>query len=127
MAPNSKPAEAVAHSAGLQFLADGIAATVLIARQVGNSHDTIELRKNPTPNSKRPWLIQLNGHPRFSISERQLLSLRRFRNVAVRQLSARASDHEQWLRDVLALQEDGWRPMIEYLIAALELEPSGAE
>ncbi|MGX1348225.1 hypothetical protein AB7M49_001801 [Bradyrhizobium elkanii] len=125
MPSKKQPAGAVARPAGLTYFADGTTATVLIARQVGEGQDTIELRKNPKRNSKRTWLIQLNSHPTFSISEQQLLSLHRFRKVAVRQLSGHASDHEQWLRDVLGLQEGGWRPMVEHLIAALCLE--GAE
>jgi hypothetical protein len=116
-----QPAEACHRPAGIEYFADGCAAVALIPRQQGEGHDVIKLRKNPMPNGKRRLLVQLNGHPRFSISERQLLSLHRFQKVAARQLSGRPSDHEQWLRDLLGLQESGWRPMVERLIAALEL------
>lgn len=120
MPPKKQPAEALHRPAGLEYFADGNAAVVLVPRQDGKGHDAIELRKNPTPNSKRAWLIRVNSNPRFSISERRLLSPRRFRNVAVRQLTARIRDPEQWPLDILALPEAGWRPMIERLIAALE-------
>lgn len=120
MLQKQQPAEACHRPAGLEYFADGYVAAALIPHQVGKGHDTIKLRKNPTANSKRRLLVQLNGHPRFSISERQLLSLYRFQKVAARQLSARPSDHEQWLRDILGLPESGWRPMVERLIAALE-------
>jgi hypothetical protein len=120
MYQNKQPAEASHRLAGIEYFADGDAAVALIPRQQGEGHDAIKLRKNPTANSKRRLLVQLNGHPRFSISERQLLSLYRFAKVAARQLSARPSDHEQWLRDILGLRESGWRPMVERLIAALE-------
>ena len=120
MPQKKQPAEACHRPAGIKYFADGCAAVALIPRQVGKGHDVIKLRKNPTANSKRRLLVQLNGHPRFSISERQLLSLYRFQKVAARQLSGRPSDHNQWLRDLLGLQESGWRPMVERLIAALE-------
>ena len=115
-----QPAEALHRPAGLDYFADGNAAVVLVQRQDGKGHDAIELRKNPTPNSKRAWLIRVNSNPRFSISERQQLSPRRFRNVAVRQLTARIRDPEQWPLDVVALAEAGWRHMMERLIATPE-------
>jgi hypothetical protein len=103
-----------------KYFADGNAARVLLPRQVGKGHDAVELRKNPTRNSKRAWLVRVNSNPSFSISERQLLSPRRFRNVAVRQLMARIRDPQQWPLDILALPEAGWRPKMERLIAAVE-------
>ncbi|MBR0866735.1 hypothetical protein ACVIWV_001937 [Bradyrhizobium diazoefficiens] len=125
MAPNSKSAGPAARPADLKYFADGNVAVVLIPRQLGEGHDVIELRKNPTANSKRRLRVQLNGHPRFSISERQLLSLYRFQKVAARQLSARPSDHEQWLRDILGLQESGWGAIVERLIAMLLAQGGG--
>src|SRR6516165_8639906 len=101
MSLEKQPAEALHRPAGLEYFADGNAAVVLIPRQVGKGHDAVELRKNPTHNSKRAWLIRVNSNPRFSISKRQLLSPRRFRNVAARQLRIR--DPEQWPLDVVAL------------------------
>jgi hypothetical protein len=53
MAPNGKPAEACHRPAGIEYFGDAFAACVLIPRQDGKGHDTIELRKNPEPNSKR--------------------------------------------------------------------------
>jgi hypothetical protein len=122
MRPKKRPAEACHRPAGLEYFADRNAAVVLIPRQGGKSHDAIELRKNPARNSKRAWLVRVNSNPSFSISGRQLLSPRRFRNVAVHQLMARIRDPEQWPLDILALPEAGWRPMMERLIAALERE-----
>ena len=119
MSQKKQPAGACQRPAGLEYFADGCAA-VALPRPQGEGHDVIKLRKNPTANSKRRLLVQLNGHPSFSISERQLLSPRRFRNVAVRQLTARIRDPEQWPFDILALPEAGWRTMIERLIATLE-------
>jgi hypothetical protein len=118
MSSKKQPAEALEHPAGLEYFADGNGACVLIPRQDGKGHDVIKLRKNPTHNSKRAWLIRVNSNPRFSISKRQLLSPRRFRNVAVRQLRIR--DPEQWPLDVVALAEAGWRHMMERLIATPE-------
>jgi hypothetical protein len=120
MSDKKQPAEACHRPAGLEYFADRNAARVLIPRQVGKGHDAIELRKNPTRDSKRAWLVRVNSNPRFSISERQLLSPRRFRNVAVQQLTARVRDPQQWPVDILALPEAGWRAMMERLIAALE-------
>jgi hypothetical protein len=96
------------------------AVVVHIPHRVGKGHDAIELRKNPTANSNRCYLVQLNKKPPFSISHRQLVSARRFRNVAAWQLAATVRDPERWPRDVLALPEDSWRPIVERLIAALE-------
>jgi hypothetical protein len=121
MPPKKQPAEALHRPAGVEYFADRNAAVVLIPRQVGKGHDAVELRKNPSLNSTRPWLVRLNGYPPFSISERRLMSLTHFRKVAVRQLSAaRVSDHQQWPRDIFGLSESSWCDMVERLIAALE-------
>jgi hypothetical protein len=121
MPPKKQPAEAH-RPAGLEYFADRNAAVVLIPRQIGKGQ--VELRKNPTHNSKRCWLVQLNGHPPFSISHRQLLSPTRFRRVAVHQISLRDSHLDRFLPDVVRLPEIGWRGIVERLITIV-LVPGG--
>jgi hypothetical protein len=126
MASTSKPAEAVARPAARTYLAEGDTARVLIPRQVGEGHDAIGVRRNPKPNSERRWLLQLNGHPPFSISHRQLLSPLRFRTVAVYQLSRLNKHIDRFLPDLVRLPEVGWRDIMERLIAPL-LTAGGSE
>jgi len=126
MAPNSKPAGACHRPAGIEYFADGCAAVALIPRQQGEGHDRIELRKNPMPNGKRCWLVQLNSHPWFSIAHRQLLSPSRFAVVAVYQLSRRDKHLDRFLPDFVRVMEvEGWRDIIERLIAMLLAQGGG--
>jgi hypothetical protein len=103
----------------LEYFADGNTAVALIPRQSGKSHDAIKLCQNPMLKGGRRWLLQLNGHPPFSISHRQLLSPIRFKRVAVYQLSRRDNHLDRFLPDVVRLPEVGWRDIIERLIALL--------
>ncbi|MGY4503742.1 hypothetical protein ACVWYH_007699 [Bradyrhizobium sp. GM24.11] len=120
MPRKKQPAGAVPRPAGLEYFADGSAAVALMPRQVGDGHDAIKLRKNPMANSKRSWQVQFNGFPPFSITERQLLSLRRFRLVATCQLSHRGCHLDHFLPLICDVPEAGWREIIERLLAALE-------
>jgi hypothetical protein len=115
-----QPAAVMAHPAGLEYLAVANAARVLIPRRSGKGHDVVELRRSPGLDSHRCYLVQANKQSWFSISERQLVSARRFRNVAEWHLAATVRDPEQWPRDLLAMPEDEWRPMIDRLMAILE-------
>ena len=120
LAPNNKPAGAVARPAGLTYFAEGNAARVLIARQPGNGHDAIALRKNPIISSKRCWLTQFNELPWFSIKEEQLLSLSRFRLVATCQLAHRGCHLDLFVPDLYDLPEIGWCESIKQIIASLK-------
>jgi hypothetical protein len=118
MPPKKQPAEALQRPAGPEYFADGNAARVLIPRQVGKGHDAVELRKNPEPNNKRRWVVRLNNFPSFSITTPQLLSVRLFRNVALRQLLDYGR-FEPWPLDVLGLPQVSWRSMVVQLLTAL--------
>jgi hypothetical protein len=118
MPPKKQPAGACHRPTGLEYFADGSAARVLIPRQLGKGHDAIELRKNPEPNKKRRWVVRLNNFPSFSITTPQLLSVRLFRNVALRQLLDYGG-FEPWPLDVLGLTQVSWRSMVVQLVTAL--------
>jgi hypothetical protein len=105
-------------SAGLEYFADGNAAKVLIPRHGHIGHDTFELRKNPEPNSKRPWVAQLNDFPSFSITWPQLLRVREFRRIARRQLADHGGS-EPWPLDVLCMPQASWYRMVAPLVTAL--------
>jgi hypothetical protein len=114
-----QPAEACHRPAGLEYFADRNAARVLIPRQVGAGHDAIELRKVPEANGKRLWVVRLNNFPSFSISTRQLMSVRQFRKVAFRRLLDNGRDFEQWPRDVLVLPQASWFQIAVRLVNCL--------
>jgi hypothetical protein len=122
MAPNSKPAGAVARPAGLEYLADGNAARVYIPRELDEGHDVIELRKGPGLNSKRRWVVRVNNSPEsFSISTQQLVSLRRFRKKVLRQLLLADQPRLwRWPADVLRLTEVSWNQIVVRLVTALK-------
>lgn len=126
MAPNSKPAGAVARPAGPEYFAYTDAAVVLIPRQVGKSYDVIALQNNPASASDRRWVARFNSYPPFSIAHRQLLSATSFRHVAIYQLSRRGCHVDHFLCDLLALPEDSWRGIMERLVANL-LASGGGE
>ncbi|MBR1211333.1 hypothetical protein [Bradyrhizobium sp. JYMT SZCCT0180] len=120
MAPKSKQAKAVARPASPEFVALANAALVRLPRQGGRGIDVIELRRNPTFNSARCWVVRINSHPSFSISHRQLISPSRFRGVAVYQLLRRDFQLDHFLCDIVGLPVIGWCDIVERLIAALE-------
>src|SRR5215471_7397314 len=115
MPRKKQPAGAVTRPAGVEYFADGNAARVRIPRQDGKGHDTIELRKNPEPNSKRPWVAQLNDFSSFSITWPQLLWVREFRRIALRQLADHGGS-EPWPLDVLWMPQASWYRMVAPLV-----------
>jgi hypothetical protein len=118
MPRKKQPAGACNRQAGPEYFADGKAARVRIPRQAGEGHDTIELRKDPEPNSKRPWLVQLNNFPSFSITTPQLLWVRKFLKIALRQLADRGGS-EPWPLDVLWMPQASWYRMVARLCTTI--------
>jgi hypothetical protein len=118
MPQKNQPAEALHRPAGVEYFAVGNSAVARIARQGGKGHDAVELRKVPA-NGKRLWVVRLNNFPSFSVSTRQLLSVRDFRKVAFRQLLDIGRDFEQWPRDVLVLPQASWHQIVVRLVNCL--------
>jgi hypothetical protein len=113
-----QPAEACQRPAGVEYFAVGNSAVANIPRELGKGHDAVELRKVPA-NGKRLWVVRLNNFPSFSISTQQLLSVRRFRKIAFRQLLDNGRDFEEWPRDVLVLPQASWYQIVVRLVNCL--------
>jgi hypothetical protein len=120
MPQKKQPAEACHRPAGIEYFADGCAAVALIPHQVGKGHDTIELRENPQPNSKKHWVVRVNNFPSFPISTQQLASVWQFRRAAFRQMLNNGRDFERWPFGIFGLPQASWHQIVAGLAAALE-------